>query len=256
MPNWVRNKITIESENYKEIIKGILTKVSEDNEQVDFNRILPMPESLNIISGTVTYTCINLFLNSIVKTDEFRKYITVAVLHDMNFVTKKGDDFDEEMNDCLDYNKDFLTKEKLFHSKEEVLAYGRKALDNILNYGYMDWYDWCINNWGTKWNACRTEIKNNVISFETAWDPVPKLIELLSKDYPNAKFYYDFSDECVSEYCGQLKIVAGETVESKRFLCHSDEALNFGLTLWPECKKYFKYDKSKKKYSYKDENME
>tara|TARA_R100001143_G_scaffold41003_1_gene37294 strand:- start:492 stop:959 length:468 start_codon:yes stop_codon:yes gene_type:complete len=41
-------------------------------------------------------------------------------------------------------------------------------------YGFDNWYDWSINNWGTKWNSCNTEVElnKNVLNytFETAWD--------------------------------------------------------------------------------------
>ena len=36
------------------------------------------------------------------------------------------------------------------------------------------WYEWCIHNWGTKWNACRVELSEFPeyleYKFETAWD--------------------------------------------------------------------------------------
>ena len=43
-------------------------------------------------------------------------------------------------------------------------------------YGSENWYDWNIANWGTKWDACESEIGNNDInffsvSFQTAWSP-------------------------------------------------------------------------------------
>ena len=41
-------------------------------------------------------------------------------------------------------------------------------------YGFDNWYDWSINNWGTKWNSCDTEVElnENVLNytFQTAWD--------------------------------------------------------------------------------------
>jgi len=41
-------------------------------------------------------------------------------------------------------------------------------------YGKNNWYDWSIDNWGTKWNACNTEVEQRdgtlMYRFETAWD--------------------------------------------------------------------------------------
>ena len=50
-------------------------------------------------------------------------------------------------------------------------------------YGADNWYDWSINNWGTKWNACNTEVElnENVLnySFETAWDAPREIVRAL-----------------------------------------------------------------------------
>ena len=55
---------------------------------------------------------------------------------------------------------------------------------------FDDWYNWCCNNWGTKWDFGRDEYYdptkiesgNVVVSFNTAWSPpiqfYEKLVEL------------------------------------------------------------------------------
>ena len=50
-----------------------------------------------------------------------------------------------------------------------------------MKYGYDNWYDWCLNNWGTKWDLCEyygVDVKDlddetSTISFNTqsAWSP-------------------------------------------------------------------------------------
>lgn len=48
MPNWVQSKITgVTNEQLKPYIS-----VSDDEEYLDFNKIIPMPESLHIESGS------------------------------------------------------------------------------------------------------------------------------------------------------------------------------------------------------------
>ena len=54
-------------------------------------------------------------------------------------------------------------------------------------YGYGDWYSWCVNEWGTKWDA---DINNwepdddgkVYISFDTAWAPPIELYEKLVEE--------------------------------------------------------------------------
>jgi hypothetical protein len=55
------------------------------------------------------------------------------------------------------------------------------ALDNINQYGYSDWYQFCVGEWGTKWEVeCEiidhtipTDLPEHVIalSFDSAWSP-------------------------------------------------------------------------------------
>ena len=75
-------------------------------------------------------------------------------------------------------------------------------------YGADNWYDWCINNWGTKWDACHAAIervpyvlagpqsKDRVeISFDTAWCAPEPVIHALVRKYPNLNFVHSYSYE-------------------------------------------------------------
>jgi hypothetical protein len=46
---------------------------------------------------------------------------------------------------------------------------------NVKYFGYQNWYDFCVDKWGTKWDVCGTVIdsqKNSLlIEFESAWSP-------------------------------------------------------------------------------------
>lgn len=74
---------------------------------------------------------------------------------------------------------------------------------NLKDYGHKNWYDWCVANWDTKWNAysCYT-LEENVwddiqdfshIGFQTAWSPPINVIRELSKltGQPLRMSYYD-----------------------------------------------------------------
>ena len=54
-------------------------------------------------------------------------------------------------------------------------------------YGYSDWYDWAVNNWGTKWDAdvhsWERDGDNDVyISFNTAWAPPIELYDKMTAE--------------------------------------------------------------------------
>ena len=60
----------------------------------------------------------------------------------------------------------------------EQAALVAKEKENLKTYGYKNWYDFCIGEWGTKWDA-KTEydesytIEGNEVTifFDTAWAP-------------------------------------------------------------------------------------
>jgi len=68
---------------------------------------------------------------------------------------------------------------------------------NLKKYGYKNWYDWCVNNWGTKWNAggdndamqvdYDEDVGNQSIAlfqFDTAWAPPLGVLEKLMETHP------------------------------------------------------------------------
>lgn len=48
---------------------------------------------------------------------------------------------------------------------------------NIKKFGYKNWYDWQVANWGTKWDICDAVVEAQdegyaaTLSFDTAWSP-------------------------------------------------------------------------------------
>ena len=60
------------------------------------------------------------------------------------------------------------------------------------------WYHWCIDNWGTKWDAGEVDIEMSdydslEITFNTAWSPPEGIVEKLREKYPDLSFqcFYD-----------------------------------------------------------------
>ena len=60
------------------------------------------------------------------------------------------------------------------------------------------WYHWCIDNWGTKWDACDKSVEYEddeilALTFNTAWSPPEGIIEKLREKYPELSFqcFYD-----------------------------------------------------------------
>jgi len=61
----------------------------------------------------------------------------------------------------------------------EQIKLHEQTMHNLSTYGYATWYDYCVNEWGTKWdvggddyNAPQQETPNDItMSFDSAWAP-------------------------------------------------------------------------------------
>lgn len=66
--------------------------------------------------------------------------------------------------------------------------------------GYTSWYDWSIDNWGTKWDANPDEVDQLgdqedylELRFDTAWCPPMPWVKALREAFPEAEItaFYD-----------------------------------------------------------------
>lgn len=48
-------------------------------------------------------------------------------------------------------------------------------------YGKYNWYDWSIEHWGTKWDACHVQYTPECVMFSTAWCPPFPWLEKLAE---------------------------------------------------------------------------
>lgn len=102
---------------------------------------------------------------------------------------------------ALDFNKvdkcpDELIKTPQIHYHKDSPEYANREKQKQAlkeKYGFDGWYDWCVENWGTKWNASEVVLHKNspteiVYTFDTAWScPLP-IIEKLSKRFHDTVF--------------------------------------------------------------------
>jgi len=82
---------------------------------------------------------------------------------------------------------------------EEQKALEQKELDNKIAHGYKNWYDFCVNEWGTKWDvggddSMVTKLDSNSVrmSFDSAWAPPTAAYErLLDLGFGVKAYYYE-----------------------------------------------------------------
>ena len=91
---------------------------------------------------------------------------------------------------------------------------GKLYLENLEKYGYTTWYDWCVANWDTKWNAndCYS-LDEHSIEFQTAWSTPERIIKTLSEKYPSLEFEVSYADEDFGYNVGKYTYQDGEIIE-------------------------------------------
>jgi hypothetical protein len=195
MPNWVINKLRVEG-NTQEVEK-LFNHISDDGRCIDFEKIIPMPPSLRIDASTNSDLGYAIVFYQ--ETGD-AKYLEEILLR--NWTTGYGI---QTVEDLINY---FSKKEDY----DKILEIGRICYENEVNYGYKNWYNWTIDNWGTKWGASETYIDGGEISFETAWSTPFPLIKKLSEMFPDLTLKIRFADECIGQNCGEYHLKGGQVI--------------------------------------------
>jgi hypothetical protein len=78
------------------------------------------------------------------------------------------------------------------------------------------WYEWRIENWGTKWNpenstVDRTSDTTMTAWFDTAWSPPIPIIQKLSELFPTLEIMIEFEEEGL-EFSGYKTFKSGTVI--------------------------------------------
>lgn len=204
MPNNITNQITFGSDRAAlAAFQRMLHEVRAESEPLgsfDFNKLIPMPQELNIERGTRTDAGLKLCARFARESADIAKATMLAP---------------EDVRSAA--VTEHLTKWDAIKKKDpEVWALGEKAFQNIQKYGHPTWYEWCIDHWGTKWNAYQYAPltgKSDTMVFFTSWSSVPKLIKALSRKYPNQEITYRWADEDLGHNVGEATFKGGEEID-------------------------------------------
>jgi methionine synthase II (cobalamin-independent) len=109
--------------------------------------------------------------------------------------------------------------------RKEAIALGTQYVENKKKHGYADWYDWAVNNWGTKWNAYDFNERDEFeLEFNTAWAHPFPIIDKISTMFPDVKISVEYADEDLGYNLGVYTIQNGEILESEDIKEGSDDA--------------------------------
>jgi hypothetical protein len=202
MPNHVTNILKfVGSQDDIDTLRAQIKSVDEQGYEtaIDFNKIIPMPPSLRITSGSEVDKGI-----AILKFTEQGDDSKLRAM--LNYPWVKAENITTPQQ-LVDY---FLKKDD---GNREYLTEARIALENIEKYGHKDWYSWSVANWGTKWNAYQTSEQGDSIRFETAYSTPAPIVEKLSEMFPTVTILLEFADQDFGYNCGSIVFLAGNVME-------------------------------------------
>ena len=169
---------TIRAEGDEIDLRAFLEAVKWEDQIFDFNRIIPMPELLR-------------------HTGSGHRTIGGREVRDWYIINPETDPLTDDKS------------VRLFTPEEEA---------TLKEIGHRNWYTWCYANWGTKWNACRSELAENCLSdgyieirFDTAWAPPRPVLEKMFEMFPKLSFVCTWKNEGENErYSVERDAVAGD----------------------------------------------
>lgn len=230
MPNYVINKIIFHNLSEQEIIDRFTSADENGERYFDFNRIIPMPETLDICSGGAQEAAKKTyygkfdpsFTSMIHPKDFIGSSPFVAYANILNHLSSVARDI---VNDAYSEDRSFSKNE----AEYILFELGGIYVSNAEKYGYETWYDWRINNWGTKWNACVSIITDNTVIFTTAWSAPGNIYRRLSES--GYDFSVGYADENTGFNTGIYESESGSLTHTE-FDAGSKEAYEHAAELW------------------------
>lgn len=123
----------------------------------------------------------------------------------------------------LDHEK-FIPYPKKFRDMDKLRAEAEKAgakWQDLPKDGFNSGgYEWCIQNWGTKWGIydCQLMEESNshlMYSFYSAWSPPLPVIQKMSEMFPELLFSLKYY-ECGAAYQGTFEVEEGEVITDEQ----------------------------------------
>lgn len=169
MPNWVTINMCVKGT--PEELKAFRETMTTEESEFDFNALIPMPDGLDIESGSYGEVGYAAF------------YGDASSVLAYPWVRREGVTTVDELHALLD------------RESSEYRVQGAQYFHNMMTYGFKTWSDWSRYNWGTKWDARDVYVDMEKegdgelhYHFNTAWTyPAPVMDKLLER-FPHLHF--------------------------------------------------------------------
>ena len=224
MPNWIFNELV--AYNLDSAAETELRTAFEQDGP--FQAICPMPEILKDTHSPTPYC-----LEEIV----WEPLPSNATIHDrfVSHANRKREWKRRILEIGVDEVIRRIKEDKSIDEHQACMA--ELAVKAIVETEYANWYDWCVDNWGVKWDASEPMFEDEplfkeeslgnpdlMVVFNTPWGPPTGILWKLSVQYPQATFILRWAD--MDDYgngqgilCAEAGVVTElEIADKKEFL--------------------------------------
>lgn len=259
MPNYVKNIVRFSGK--KVALNNMVDFLKQgDRTELDFNRIIPESEDLTTAVAPCDETGVAIaeyLLHGTFECLGLSSQMFGTVKNQME--SKLGQTYTDDRQLVKDYMIHMLKKPYL---ADDYWERCKQWYENLIKYGYTDWYTWRCDNWGTKWNACEADSLDVLVpvplnkeesdpdcvmsyQFETAWSMPDGIYKALSAMFPDVSIEVKYADEDLGRNCGHVTYKVGERIESVLYDGNSKESYEFATSVWDEeyLLDYLKQDK-------------
>lgn len=181
MPNHTDNELRLQGD--PDQLDAIEKLMARDKNVFNLEALVPMPESVkNTEDGNVSRMGLILVQGEEASRNELNYWLRMPWASDYGIT---------DYQSFCDYVR------KTYPNAEEE---GKKLLRALEETGCATWYDWSIDNWGTKWNTYEGTV--NRLSptelsyyFQTAWSPPSPVVGKLAERFPSVLIEHYYHDE-------------------------------------------------------------
>lgn len=199
-----------------------------------FQKIIPMPESLNIEAGSKTDDALRYYLALVQDTLQPDEQAA------LERARKKGRRWNRLYQPMTGEEKQQFEDRITTGEQAAAMKDGATLLYNLSHYQATTWYDWRIENWGTKWDAYdqtseETDNGNTGTgnyTFNTAWAPPIPVIRRLAIIFPDIAFTWKWADEDYGHNLGEARFASGLLLWEKQIEEGTEEAVGFARGIW------------------------
>ena len=109
-------------------------------------------------------------------------------------------------------------------------------------YGHTDWYNWRVENWGTKWDCADSHVdemdgEGLCVYYNTAWGPNTQFIKFAASVYPSLQFKLSFEEPGMG-FCGVYEVKGDDEDYQDGDLEWKDEETDRLVTFDSELERY------------------